>query len=166
MKKKTLWLTRTALMLALLMALQWVTKPLGQVVTGSCVNAVLAITCLTVGLPSGLVIALISPVLALWLGIAPNPLVVPAIMTGNALFVSLLAWICGKNIVRNVLGLVVAAFAKFSVMYALVSWFLLETPKPTLLATFSWPQLVTALIGGTVALLIVPVLKKALQKSR
>ena len=31
-------------------------------------------------------------------------------------------------------------------------------------ATFSWPQLFTALIGGAVALVIVPVLRKALHK--
>ena len=31
-------------------------------------------------------------------------------------------------------------------------------------ATFSWPQLITALIGGAVALLMVPVLRKALKK--
>ena len=31
-------------------------------------------------------------------------------------------------------------------------------------ATFSWPQLFTALIGGAIALLIVPVLKKALHR--
>ena len=31
-------------------------------------------------------------------------------------------------------------------------------------ATFSWPQLFTALIGGAVALLIVPVLRKALHR--
>ena len=40
--------------------------------------------------------------------------------------------------------------------------------KPPMLqalpVTFGWPQLVTALIGGAVALLIVPVLKKALHK--
>ena len=32
-------------------------------------------------------------------------------------------------------------------------------------ATFSWPQLVTALIGGAAALLITPVLRKALHRS-
>ena len=31
-------------------------------------------------------------------------------------------------------------------------------------ATFSWPQLFTALIGGAVALLITPILRKALHK--
>jgi hypothetical protein len=32
-------------------------------------------------------------------------------------------------------------------------------------ASFSWPQLVTALIGGALALILVPVLKKALRKN-
>ena len=31
-------------------------------------------------------------------------------------------------------------------------------------ATFSWPQLITALIGGGIALLIVPVIRKALHR--
>ena len=35
----------------------------------------------------------------------------------------------------------------------------------TLPAAFSWPQLVTALLGGAVALTIVPALKKALHRS-
>ena len=46
MKSKALWVTRTAAMMALLIVLQWLTKPLGQIVTGSCVNAVLAVTVL------------------------------------------------------------------------------------------------------------------------
>ena len=35
MKKKILWITETAVLLALLITLQWLTKPLGQLVTGS-----------------------------------------------------------------------------------------------------------------------------------
>ena len=54
MKKKTLWVTETAVMLALLVTLQWATKPLGQLVTGSCVNAVLAVTVLLSGVGSGI----------------------------------------------------------------------------------------------------------------
>ena len=48
MKNKVLWITRTAVMMALLVTLQWATSGLGQFVTGSCVNAVLAITVLLV----------------------------------------------------------------------------------------------------------------------
>ena len=54
MENKTLWLVRTALMIALLIILQSVTKAAGQFVTGSCVNAVLAVSVLLCGLTSGL----------------------------------------------------------------------------------------------------------------
>ena len=46
MNKKIRWITETAIMLALLVTLQALTKPMGQLVTGSCVNAVLAIAAL------------------------------------------------------------------------------------------------------------------------
>ena len=96
MNKKVLWITETAVLLALLVVLQWITKPLGQIVTGSCVNAVLAVSVLLVGLSSGLTVALISPVCAYLLGIAPNLVAVPAIMAGNAVFVLALSLLCGK----------------------------------------------------------------------
>ena len=181
MNKKIRWITETAVMLALLVSLQAITKPLGQLVTGSCVNAVLAITVLFAGLYSGITVAIISPVLAYLLGIAPQILTVPAIMVGNTVYVVLLCLIAGKhspNLVRHVIAWVVAAFAKFAALYALVVWLIcgvfaesllkagtLKTPMLKLLpATFSWPQLFTALIGGAVALLIVPVLRKALKR--
>ena len=44
--KKTVWIARTAVCLALLIAIQFLTKSLGQLVTGSCVNLVLAIAAL------------------------------------------------------------------------------------------------------------------------
>ena len=83
MSKKIRWITETAVMLALLVALQALTKPMGQLVTGSCVNAVLAVSALVGGLSSGLVVALVSPVLAFLLGIAPQILTVPAIMAAE-----------------------------------------------------------------------------------
>ena len=46
MSKKVRWITETAVMLALLVTLQALTKPAGQLVTGSCVNAVLAVSVL------------------------------------------------------------------------------------------------------------------------
>ena len=181
MRKKILWITETAIMLALLVTLQALTKPMGQLVTGSCVNAVLAVSALVGGLSCGLVVALCSPVLAFLLGIAPQILTVPAIMVGNTVFVvllSLLADKTGKKIVKQVIAWVAAAAAKFAALYAIVVWLICGvlsesliaagTMKPPMVqalpATFSWPQLITALIGGAVALLITPVLRKALHK--
>lgn len=183
MNQKTLWITRTAAMLALLIALQWVTsyipKPVQQYVTGSCVNAVLAVTALICGMGSGLTVALLSPVFAYLFGIAPNLVTAPAIMAGNAVFVVLLKLIYGKQLWRQVLSWLAAAAAKFAVLYLLVvvvacgfladqliAFGVMKTPMLKMLpATFSWPQLVTALVGGAVALLILPGLKKALKHS-
>ena len=53
MNKKVRWIAETAIMLAVLVTLQAVTKGLGQFVTGSCVNAVLAIAVLVGGLACG-----------------------------------------------------------------------------------------------------------------
>lgn len=177
MKKKTVWMTKTAVLIALLVVLQSVTKPLGQLVTGSCVNAVLAIAALLAGTASGLTVALLSPVFAFLLGIAPNLITVPAIMAGNAVFVVLLQLLAGQPFWKKALAVAVSAAGKFAVLYALVSWVicgvaadalmaqgLLKAPMLKMLpATFSWPQLVTALIGATIAMLCVPVLKKALR---
>ena len=181
MHKKIRWITETAVMLALLVCLQALTKPMGQLVTGSCVNAVLAVSALVGGLSCGLVVALCSPVLAFLLGIAPQILTVPAIMAGNAVFVVLLSLLSdktGKNLVRQVITWVAAAAAKFAALYTIVVLLIcgvlsesllasgiMKAPMLTALpATFSWPQLFTALIGGAVALVIPPVLRKALHK--
>jgi len=181
MHKKIRWITETAVMLALLVALQALTKPLGQLVTGSFVNAVLAVTALLAGLPSGVTVALISPVLAYLLNIAPQILTVPAIMVGNTLYVVVLRAVAGgesKNLLRQGGALLLAAGVKFSALYFIVAKLIcgvfaqrlldtgvLKTPMLTALpATFSWPQLITALIGGAVALCIIPVLRKALHK--
>lgn len=182
MNKKIRWITETGVMLALLVALQALTKPLGQLVTGSFVNAVLAVTALVAGLSGAVAVALISPVLAYLLGIAPQILTVPAIMVGNTVYVVLLYYIAGKDsryLTRQIAAWLTAAIAKFAALYALVVWLIcgvlaeklvasgaLKGPALKVLsATFSWPQLVTALIGGAVALLIAPILRKALRKS-
>lgn len=181
MNKKIRWITETAIMLALLVTLQALTKSFGQFVTGSCVNAVLAVTVLFAGLSSGITVAVISPILAFLLNIAPQILTVPAIMVGNTVFVVLLHFLAdrtGKNIGKQVAAWLIAAVAKFAALYFIVvkiicgvmaesllaSGAMKEPMLKALPATFSWPQLVTALIGGAVALAIVPVLRKALKR--
>lgn len=184
--KKTMWITRTGVLLALLLALQWVTLGTkafaGQYITGSLVNCVLAVSALTAGLSSGLVIALLSPIFAYLLGIAPQLVVVPAIMAGNCALV-LVLWAVGRGdapLWRKAVAVVLAAVCKFVVLYLLVvqvicgvgASFLLDQSffgAPVLLQpmiqalplTFSWPQLVTALIGGTLGVLVSRILGKA-----
>ena len=181
MRKKIRWMTETAVMLALLVSLQALTKPMGQLVTGSCVNAVLAVAALVGGTGCGVTVALCSPVLAFLLGIATQILTVPAIMAGNCIFVVLLGNLAdktGRNMGRQIAAWLAAAAAKFAALYAIVVWMICGVLSESLLAsgvmkapmlkalpvTFSWPQLFTALIGGALALLMAPALRKALRQ--
>ena len=122
--KRILWITETAALTALLIILQTVTKPAGQYVTGSCVNAVLAVSALAVGLGSGLTVALLSPFFAFLLGIGPQLLpIVPSIAVGNLVFVILLGLLAGRRelpLWRSGGALLAAAVCKFAVLYLLV----------------------------------------------
>ena len=157
------FITRTALLLALLITMQALTKGFGQFVTGSWVNAILAVSVLLCGLGSGLTVAVLSPVLAFLLGIAPLAAAVPAIMVGNCLYVTVLYLLRTKLL----LAWPVAALVKFGAMYLLVCRLIVQLILPgapqaaKLLTMFSWPQLVTALIGGAAALVVLPLLRKA-----
>lgn len=190
-KQRTRRLTETAAMLALLICLQWAGSQIPdlttkQLISGSLVNCVLAVTTLMVGLPGGLTLALLSPVFAFLLGIAPNFITVVPIMVGNSLYVILLWLFLGKErkpLWKQPVALVTAATVKFLVLYLLVvqvvcgvasgallgkklgSIVVLAPPMLQMLpAMFSWLQLVTALIGGALALAMVNVLKKALHR--
>lgn len=188
MSKKIRWITETAALLALLICLQWAgslipDQMIKQLVTGSCVNTVLAVAALYAGMSSGITVALISPVCAFVFGIAPNLITVLPIMAGNTCFVILLRLIYGKAFWRQPVAVAVAAGAKFGVLYLLVVQVVCNLASGTLLgkklgdtvllappmlkmlpAMFTWPQLITALVGGTLAIAIVPVFKKALHK--
>lgn len=190
MNKKLRWITETAVLLALLICLQWAgsfvpNQLVKQLITGTFVNCVLAVAALYAGYGSGITIALISPVCAYLLGIAPNFITVLPIMLGNACYVILLRLVVnkGKPFWRQPVGLAVAATVKFGVLYLLVvqvicgvaanallgqkigETVLLAQPMLKMLPTmFTWPQLITAVSGGIIALAITPVLRKALHK--
>ena len=187
--KRSLYKTvEAAVLLALLICLQalgalipvQLTK---QLITGTLVNCVLAVTVLLSGMGSGIALALCSPVCAFLLGIAPNLITVVPIMAGNCCYVALLGSCKSAPLLRQGIGLAAASLAKFAVLYLLVvqlicgmasgallgkklgDTVLLAPPMLKLLPVmFSWPQLVTALVGGGLALAILPVLRKALHR--
>lgn len=172
MKQKILWITRTAVLTALLVILQGATASAGQLVTGICVNGVLATAVLLGGLWCGVTVAAISPAFAFLLGIGPQLIpFVPAIAIGNVVFVVLLHVICGSTpkLPRRLLAWLGAAAGKTAVLYLLVVQLLcnvlpLQQPQiEKFTAMFSMPQLITALIGGGFALILVQELKKTLR---
>jgi len=172
MDKRIKWITQTAIMLALLIVLQTLTKALGQFVTGSCVNFVLSITVLLCGLVSGITVAILSPFFAFFLGIGPAFLpIVPGIALGNIVIVLLLWLLLGKGDIsiklpKKVLAIIVASVAKFAVLFIVVTKLILpllglkEKQVMAISASFSYPQLVTAIIGSTLAVILWPRVKK------
>ena len=176
MRKKILWITETAVMLALLVAVQGITSGLGnQFITGSCVNLILSVTALMVGLWGGVAVAAISPFVAFLFGIGPKFIqLIPVIAVGNLVLVLVLTLLKDKKIWRSVAAWIVAAVAKFGTLYLLMVKLVVPAlvaggtipakAAATIAVQFGWPQLVTALIGGGLALVIVPALRKALKR--
>lgn len=177
---RIVWLTRTAVLIALLIALQWATAGTqafaGQYITGSLVNCVLAVAALIGGLWSGIVVALISPFCAYLLGIGPALIqIVPCIAFGNSVYVVVLWLLCGRKSLtlwNKIAGVAGAAAVKFLTLYIAVVKVLIPVMGDALkapqvqkfTAMFSLPQLVTALIGGSLAMLLLPVLRKAVKE--
>lgn len=172
-REKTLWITRTAVIIALLIVLQTATAALGStIITGSVVNMLLIVSVMTCGIMSGLCVAVISPVLAKLIGIGPLWSLIPFIVAGNMILV--LIWHFAGNRhwrqkhTAQVIALAAAALAKFLILYVgivqIAVPLLLGLPEPqaaVISNMFSLSQFLTALLGGGMALLVLPTLKKA-----
>lgn len=177
-KRGLLWITRTAIFIALLIVSQAATAPLGNtIVTGSIVNLLLIVSVMTSGLASGLSVAVVSPIAAKFFGIGPAFWsLIPFIAAGNAVLVLLWYLIGNRNEQRRyvsyIIAMVTAAAAKFFVLYVGIAQIavpvLLDLPEQqakVISNMFSLPQMLTASIGGALAVLILPRLKKILSNA-
>lgn len=168
------WITTTAIFIALLVTLQSVTKPLGQYVTGSMVNMVLVMAALTAGTSSGIAVALLSPAFAFILGIGPAFVqLVPFVALGNLVLVLVWGKLCSKGLeIKNMaISLAAGAVLKFATLYigiikvAIPMLLTLNEKQAAMIgASFSYPQLVTAAVGGFIAMLVAPTVRKAIKK--
>ena len=91
----------------------------------------------------------------------------------NAVYAVLFALLVGKWLTAKPLAawgsMVLAAVCKLAALYVvlvkLVAPMIVPAAKLTAVtAAFTWPQLVTALIGGVLACLIAPPVRRALEK--
>jgi hypothetical protein len=178
-RQRVLWVTCTAIFLALLIVIQVTTRPLGNTfITGSLVNMLLILSALTVGVSSSATLCVLAPLFALVVGHGPLPPFLPVIILGNlsitVIWYALVVRRAQKGLPialpRQIVTLAVGAAVKFGLIYCgivlLVVPMLLKLPPPQaniVSAAFSWPQLITALIGGAFALMLAPLLNKALK---
>lgn len=175
-KSNALWVTQTAIMIALIVVVQATTGGMGQFVTGSLVNLLLILTVTLAGLTSGLTVACLSPIFAFIFGIGPQfPQVIACIMAGNAVLIVVWWLLLGKlgqqQYPRLIAAAVAGALLKFTVLWLLVVQIVapmsdnIPAPaKQNLAKMFSLPQLITALIGGGVACLVIPQLAKIFKR--
>lgn len=157
MQGKLSLLTKASVLLAIAVVFQLV--KMGQYVTGTGINAVLATAVGTCGLPWAAAIGLLTPALAVVLGVQPpvTVVLVPFIMAGNVVYAALFS-LAGKR--NEFVGTVAAAFAKFLLLYVAANMVVNGLPAPVKLA-FSFPQLITGLAGGVVAITVMRALKKS-----
>ncbi|MDD3243423.1 MAG: ECF transporter S component [Eubacteriales bacterium] len=175
---KVKWLVYTALMCALavvaqnLRALPFLapSQPLSTYVIGSLVNACLIIAACVVGWKGGLVVSCVTPVVALLQGHLPFALLMPLVAAGNFIYV-LLFWLAAEKIKKpwaKWAGGIAASLVKTAFLYLTIAKLFVAFGVPqgapagkVLAVNFSYPQLVTAVIGLAVALSVTALLKKA-----
>lgn len=179
MNDKVKWITRGASAIALIIIVQFVTKGLGQqLITGSLVNLVLAVSTLLFGFGVGAAAAVVSPFIASLLGINAQIIVVPAIAAGNLTYVLVIALLVkllkGESyavpeFARDLVAVIAGALCKFGIQYLLiVKWiapaFLPPKAQPLMAVNFGIIQFFTACIGGVLACLIYPRVSKGLKQ--
>lgn len=168
MKKTEIqFLTKTAILLALTIVFQTMGRliPVGinsQFIVGPLVNAALIVSAAAVGIWGGGFIALAAPFGAILTGAQISLPFAPFIALGN-LAIVLGFYLLMKR--HQVVAVIAGSIAKFALLTASVNVFvrMMNTPvkqAEKMLAAFTWPQLITALIGGALALAVIKILGK------
>lgn len=161
------WITRLGLLLACLIVVQLLPfpAPLKQFITGPLVNMVLLIAVISTDFLGGVIVAIISPVMALFLAHANLGLllpIVPFIMLGNIAYVYFYFLLRGtkKVLLSQIIGLILGSLIKFLILFTAVNYILVKLPQP-LITAMGVTQLYTALGGGVLAIMIGKILESS-----
>ncbi len=173
---KTRAVTRTALLLALAIASQFL-KNVSIYITGPIVNCILIIAAMYCGIGSGVFLSIVLPISSWLITASPimstMPVIVPCVMVGNLIYI-LLNWSFPRKTdsdSRRIAGHISGSIAKAAFMGLTISLLVLQIagpssglPEKALNAaklTFSLTQLITGLTGASLAFVI----RKALDKA-
>lgn len=128
-----------------------------QIITGTIVNAVLLLAVILLGMRGAVLLSILPSLVSLSFGLLPMVMapMVPFIIMGNILLVYIFNLLRQKNFF---LGLVPAALIKFSFLFLIsnfvISFFIKQAVADKIVIMMSYPQLITALMGGIVAYLL------------
>lgn len=126
-----------------------------QLVTGTIVNATLFITVSLLGTRAGIIMAMIPSLIALAVGTLPTPLapMLPFIMLSN-IFLVLIFKVLEK---KYFLAITIASTLKFAFLFLsssiIINLLLKNELAQSIIIMMSWPQFITALLGGLLAYL-------------
>lgn len=129
-----------------------------QIIVGSIVNALLILSLMFLGLRQAIGIAIIPSLFSVLTGLlAPAVLpFVPCIILGNLILILAFNFFKNKN---YIIGGIIASVLKFGFLFSLSSLIFNFLPKPILYA-MSYPQLITAIIGTIIAIIILKAYKR------
>ena len=134
-----------------------------QFITGPIVNAILFASTIILGTEAAIMIGLIPSLIALSFGLLSPVLapMVPFIMMSNALLVMIFGSLQKKNYWISMISAGVLKFLFLFATSSIVISLLLKKEVATKVAQMmSWPQLITAFMGGLIAFLIIKAIKK------
>ncbi len=124
-----------------------------QMITGPIVNATLFASVILLGTQAGMMVGLIPSLVALSVGTLPASLapMVPYIMLGNAILVLIFGFLKEKN---YWLAMITSSVLKFIFLFAtstiVIDLLLKKELAQSVALMMSWPQLLTALMGGII----------------
>lgn len=164
-------LVKSGLLLAIAIIFQALGKALpqvSQIFVGPIVNAVLIIAAAVCGLWYGIAIGVLTPLLAWILGQLPAPFgpFIPFIMIGNAIFI-LLFYLIKNYKYGQIIGIITGAFFKFIFLF-LSATTIVKALKliinvqvlNKLAIAMGVLQLITAIAGGILAIILLSLLRK------
>jgi len=134
-----------------------------QFISGPLVNAVLFISVAVLNAESAIVIGLFPSIYALSVGVLPSVLapMIPFIMLGNAILVVAFSRLRKINFWFGMLG---ASFLKFVFLAAsssvVINLIIKKEVAVTAANMMSWPQLLTAVLGGIAAYAFLRAIKR------
>ncbi|MBU3128114.1 ECF transporter S component [Clostridium tagluense] len=165
-------LVKASLFLAIAIVFQVIGKTapqISQFFVGPAINAVLILTAAICGGVFGVLVGCLTPLLAWLTGQLPSAFgpFIPFIIIGNILFILSFVTISNRGKYGKYLGIIIGAFIKYIFLWIsaskLITLFQLNIPAKIankLIIGMGIPQLITALIGGAFALLLIEILKK------
>jgi hypothetical protein len=172
MKGKTNKIAYSSLFLAIGIVFQVIGRNIPQInqfLVGPIINSILILTAFVCGRWWGVGVGILTPLLAWFVGQLAAPLApfIPFIMVGNLLFVLVFSLFVEGDIFRRAIGITLGALVKFAFLSfastKLIKLIGLNFPPKiakALATSMSFPQLITAFIGGALALLIIELLKR------